>query len=1023
MSYSGAMPLAPGTRLGAYEIVAPLGAGGMGEVYRARDSRLGRDVALKVLPAGLAADSDRLARLEHEARAVARLSHPNIVTLFSIEDAGGARFLTMELIEGQGLDRHIAPGGAAIPQIVEWGAAMADALAAAHAQGIVHRDLKPGNVVLTADSRLKVLDFGLAKQYDPDGSRSGDDETLAGVSMAGQVVGTVPYMAPEQVRGEAVDPRTDVFALGVVLYELSTGTRPFEGATTGVISSAILRDAPPSPMRVRPDLPADLARIIERCLEKEPRARFQSAADVGIELRRVRPGREAAAVSKAPPQPSTPLVGREELLDVAGGRLRAGVRLLTITGHGGTGKTRFAIELFRRSAGEFTGGAAYVSLASVTAAADVLPAVCTALDIAEAHGRSALDALCAVVGERRVLLLLDNLEQVLDAADEIAALVSRCRELRIIATSRAPLHVSAESEFSLPPLEVPDTDASLDALRHCPSVALLVERAGRVKPGFALTAANAPAIAAICRRLDGLPLALELAAARVRILEPAALLQRLDHALDLLSSGDRDVPLRQRTLRATIHWSHSLLTTAEQQLLRRLAVFHEGWTLDAMEQVCYSAAERDRALDELNSLVEKGLVRVVRSGQRYALLETVRSFAAEQLQASDELNAVRAAHANHFVAFAGEVAAGIKGETQLESMRRARVEHSNTQAAVQWLTAAARDGDAGAVEQGLLLCGHLNWPWHIAAQHLTGRGQIDNFLAMAKSRAPSLGRALALCASSMICTTTNDWQRGLDDASAAHEDALAIGDEAVAAEAALMKGYSALSLGRMDEAAASLDEAPQRAAAAGARFLEAIAMCVKGILLMVTGSLPEGQALVESAYRIHDAMNDCEGSGVALSVLAQMALAQGRRTEALAIYARALERFETIGDRPEAARVQCDMGWTALAADEADEATRAFTRAVRTYEEVGSPRGTGLAMLGLAAVEAARGRAERAVAIATAAKTLASRAGVVVEHPMDPGLAERIETLKASIPGASLDGIVANASTLSPAAVLALVRE
>ena len=356
-------------------------------------------------------------------------------------------------------------------------------------------------------------------------------------------------------------------------------------------------------------------------------------------------------VCKAPPSPSTPLLGREVLLDVAVERLRAGTRVLTITGYGGTGKTRFSIELFRRLADEFAGGAAYVSLAAVTAAPEVLPAVCTALDIAEAHGRSALDALSTVIGERRVLLVLDNLEQVLESAGDIAALVARCPELKIIATSRAPLHISAESEFSLPPLDLPARDASLQSMRECPSVALLVQRAERVKPGFAVTPANAPAIAAICRRLDGLPLALELAAARVRILEPAALLQRLDQALDLLTSGDRDVPLRQRTLRATISWSYSLLNADEQQLLRRVSVFHEGWTLEAMEQVCYSAADRYRALDDLDSLAEKGLVRVVSSGERYALLETVRAFAAEQLHASGDVAALRAAHAHHFVEF------------------------------------------------------------------------------------------------------------------------------------------------------------------------------------------------------------------------------------------------------------------------------------------------------------------------------------------------------------------------------------
>ena len=700
------MSIASGTRLGSYEIVAPLGAGGMGEVYRARDLRLGREVALKVLPAGLASDAGRLARFEREARTVASLNHPNIVTLFSVEDEDGTRFLTMELVDGEGLDRHLAPGGLPVERVVDLGVAIAEALAAAHEKGVVHRDIKPANVMLTRDGRVKVLDFGLAKLEAPD---SGLDATQATqaltmpglLSAVGQIVGTVPYMAPEQLRGEAVDSRTDVFALGVVLYELATGRRPFEGATTGVISSAILRDAPPSLAKVRADAPADLERIISRCLEKEPRARFQTALDVSNELRRMGQARQSGIIVKPPPAPSTPLLGREEALESAAERLRGGARVLTVTGYGGTGKTRFSIELFRRIASQYPGGAAFVSLASVTAAAEVLPTVSIALDIGEAHGRSSLDALVAVIGDHRLLLVLDNLEQVLDAAGDIATLVSRCPSLQIIATSRAPLKIGAESEFSLPPLELPAADeTSLAALKACPSVALIVQRAEKVKPGFALTTANAAAIAAICRRLDGLPLALELAAARVRILEPAVLLQRLDHVLDLLTSGDRDLPIRQRTLRATISWSYSLLDAAEQRLLRRLSVFHEGWTLEAMERVCYAADERHRGLDELDSLVEKGLVRVVGAGERYALLETIRAFSAEQLHAGGEVDAARGAHAEYFLAFSAGVAAGIFGTTQLEAMKRGRDENANTQAAIQWLTARAQAGRPGGSREG-----------------------------------------------------------------------------------------------------------------------------------------------------------------------------------------------------------------------------------------------------------------------------------------------------------------------------------
>jgi len=300
------MHLAPGTRLGTYEIVAPLGAGGMGEVYRARDLRLGREVALKVLPADVATHPDRLARFEREARTVAALSHPNIVVLHSVEDDGDTRFLTMELVEGRSLDRYVTPGGLPNARLLDIGISLADALTSAHEKGIIHRDLKPANVMLTREGRVKVLDFGLAKLA-AEGEEPGLDSTQAPtiaspLSSPGQVVGTMPYMAPEQVRGEIVDARSDLFALGIILYELAAGRRPFTGTSAADVSSAILRDTPEPLAAVRPDLPADIDRIVSRCLEKNPRDRFQTALDVGNEFRRIdhAPGRGERAVAAAP---------------------------------------------------------------------------------------------------------------------------------------------------------------------------------------------------------------------------------------------------------------------------------------------------------------------------------------------------------------------------------------------------------------------------------------------------------------------------------------------------------------------------------------------------------------------------------------------------------------------------------------------------------------------------------------------------------------------------------------------------
>lgn len=294
------MPLSAGTRLGAYQIVAPLGAGGMGEVYRARDTRLGRDIALKVLPDAYSSSPERLARFEREARIVAGLNHPNIVTLHSIEEADGTRFLTMELVEGRDLSDLVKPGGLPFAQVLDLAIPLVDALVAAHGKGVVHRDLKPANVMVTDDGRVKVLDFGLAR-HDPAGEQVPSGIAQAGppLSMSGMVSGTAPYMGPEQIAGGDVDRRTDLFALGVLLFELTVGRRPFDGRTFWAVATAIMHDAPPSLESIRPDVPAELARIVARCLEKEPDARYSSANDVADELRALRHRLEHRTTSPA----------------------------------------------------------------------------------------------------------------------------------------------------------------------------------------------------------------------------------------------------------------------------------------------------------------------------------------------------------------------------------------------------------------------------------------------------------------------------------------------------------------------------------------------------------------------------------------------------------------------------------------------------------------------------------------------------------------------------------------------------
>jgi serine/threonine protein kinase len=273
-----------GRTLSHYRITASIGAGGMGKVYRATDTKLGREVALKVLPLDVARDRERLARFQREARAIAALNHPHIVTIFSVEEADGVHFLTMELVEGQSLEHRIPVDGLPVEQLIDIAIALADALAAAHEKGIVHRDLKPANVMLTNHDQVKVLDFGLAKEIRA-ADTTGDTASFDPHTEVGVVMGTPAYMSPEQVSGRAVDHRTDIFSLGIMLYEMATKRRPFEGQSSTELAASILRDVPPLVTELRRDLPGDLARIIRRCLEKEPRNRVQTARDVGNEFR------------------------------------------------------------------------------------------------------------------------------------------------------------------------------------------------------------------------------------------------------------------------------------------------------------------------------------------------------------------------------------------------------------------------------------------------------------------------------------------------------------------------------------------------------------------------------------------------------------------------------------------------------------------------------------------------------------------------------------------------------------------
>jgi predicted ATPase/transcriptional regulator with XRE-family HTH domain len=467
-------------------------------------------------------------------------------------------------------------------------------------------------------------------------------------------------------------------------------------------------------------------------------------------LAAARPGAVPETVDAAPggcaplSLPLTPLLGRDPELATLVSLLRASdIRLVTLTGAGGSGKTRLALEVGARLQGEFGESVVFVDLAPLSNAALVLSTIASALGVRQRAGQRLIDTLCGALAPMQTLLLLDNFEQVLGAAAEIAALLARCPHLSVLVTSREALHVRGERVFPLMPLPLPAADhlPSLDELARIPAVALFVERASANHPDFALTTDNAPAVAAICRRLDGLPLAIELAAAWTNVLPPEALLDRLEKRLLLLTGGSRDLPPRQRTMRDAIAWSHDLLAPEEQTLFRRLAVFAGGWTIEAAEVVSGARHGLD-ILDGLEALARASLVQTVEqpSGeQRFAMLETLREFGLEQLALHEEADDVGRRHARYYVALAQAGGADLAAAAPGEWLARLEAEQANLRAALTWLRDREETG------AGLRLAAALGGFWRLRSASAEGRAWLETFLAQpAVDEAPAGDRIVAL---------------------------------------------------------------------------------------------------------------------------------------------------------------------------------------------------------------------------------------------------------------------------------------